>query len=161
MGTFTISARIRIVDETLIEIRVEDTIDGIMYQSVTHARLVNITAFGVGYDKMFVATMSVDVQLEVVVQLKNIVHEIRLEFEDVRSVTFPSPKFCPRSEEIFYRDDRIVGMSETTLKNPPAIFSRFWSESKRLICSGMSIILSYRGTIGIALVCGLIHSVLK
>lgn len=59
MGAFVIAARIGVVNETFIKIGVEDTVASVVDQSVSDTSFVNVSPFGVGHNKMFVAAVSI------------------------------------------------------------------------------------------------------
>ena len=83
-------------------------------------------------------------------QSNDLIYQVTLKFKNIEFIAFAFAKLLPRLEQIFDRDDILIGMSETSLRvdPPPAGLScLFWSESNKLICSGMSIILRYQKSI--------------
>jgi hypothetical protein len=68
------------VDETCIKIWVEDTINGVMDESISYTRLVDVSAFRVSDDEVFVATVGVCTRLQFTVEVQNVGHQGGLEF---------------------------------------------------------------------------------
>ena len=51
---------------------------------------------------------------------ENVVHEVRLKLLYILLLPFASQKLLPRFEQVFYRNDIVVGMQEnTSLTTPP------------------------------------------
>jgi hypothetical protein len=61
MGTFVVPAGVGVVDETGIKIRIEDAVDGVVNEAVSHTSFVDVSTFWVGDDEVFVATVGVGV----------------------------------------------------------------------------------------------------
>ena len=126
-----------------------------MEQAVMHARLVDIARLGVGDTEVVVASVFVDFVFELLVQSKYVVHQISLKFLHILLASLAPQKFLPRFEQVFYRNDIVVGMSEQNprVDPPPAgIFCPCWSISKSPICCGMNTMLPYRKSTAIQLV---------
>lgn len=62
------AARIRIGDESLIKIRVENPIDSVVDEAIAHARLVNIARLGVGDAKVMITPMAIGFVLQISMQ---------------------------------------------------------------------------------------------
>ena len=112
---------IRVGNELLVEIRIENAIYRMMQQSVTHTGFMNISWLGVGYVEGVVATMNVRFDLEFLVEIKNIVEQPILKFLYVRFLLLSPQEFLPRCKQIFYRNDIVVGigMSDPSPQMPP------------------------------------------
>lgn len=80
-----------------------------MHKPIAHARFVNITRFRVAYSEMFISTMAITPRNEILVECDDIVHQISCEFLYIFAIAFPYHELFPCSEQIFKRDDSVVG----------------------------------------------------
>lgn len=59
MCPLSLPARIRIRNKYLVEKRVENPIDGVVYEPVAHACLVDVAGLGVGYFEVVIGAVAV------------------------------------------------------------------------------------------------------
>ena len=72
VGAFAYPARVGVVNELWVEIRVEYAVDSMMQQSVAYAGFVDVLGFGVADAKAVVGGVGVGFGTEVVVEGKEI-----------------------------------------------------------------------------------------
>lgn len=112
-------AGIRIVDEALVEIRIEHAIDRMMKQAVTHACLVNVSRLRVGDVERVVAAVAIRFRFQVRVERQDIVHELQAEFLHISLLPLAPQEFFPCLKKILDRDDIIKSMREPIRATPP------------------------------------------
>ena len=111
--------------------------DGVMEQSVPHARFVDVAWFWVGDVERVIRRMCVGFCSKLAVERDDVGHQVSLKLQDIFSHFLTRQKLLPRKEEIFDRNDMLVCMSELnpshTQKStpPPATFA---SASKAESC---------------------------
>jgi len=111
MRAFPYSTGVGISDKGPIKERIEDTIDGVMEEAVSHAGLMNRTGFWVRDTEGMVGTVGIGFVYEVTMKREDIVHQVQFECLHVLFLGLASYELLPGLEEIFGRDDIIV--SET------------------------------------------------
>lgn len=83
-----------------------------MEHPVTHDRFVNVSRLGIGNVECGIASMLVGPVVQHGMEFDQIVGELSLEFHDITLMPFPTDEVIPRREDIFYRYDIVVFMSE-------------------------------------------------
>lgn len=83
MGTFFLPARVRIMYERPVEERIELAIERMMQEPVPHDCFMDITRLRVGDIEWLVRRVSVSFLDEVMMERKDIAHQVSLEFLDV------------------------------------------------------------------------------
>ncbi len=119
MGTFSIPAGIRIKDEFRVEKRVEDAINGVMYESVTYACLMDVPRLRIGNLECLILTMLIGFFDEVAMKGENIVCQLDRKESYILAMRFVPDEFLPGSEQIFDGNDRI----EYMISSRPALGS--------------------------------------
>jgi hypothetical protein len=113
-------AGVGIVDECLIKEWGEYAIYPMMEQAVAHARLVDITRFGIADFEVTIRRVPICFALQCKVQSKNIIHQTILKLLYISLPALASHKLLPGEKQIFNRDDILVGMRELEpLMSPP------------------------------------------
>jgi hypothetical protein len=92
-----------------------------MQQAVAHACFVYVAGLGVADTKVFVPAVLVCALFQVALEREDVVHECVLEFLHVLLLALAAHEFTPCGEQVFYRDDILVWMSElnATRTTPP------------------------------------------
>ena len=131
MGTFVIPTGIGVSNESFVEERVEDTIEGVVQESVAHGRFVDISRFRVGDCEGVVTGVTVGFRGKLSVEHENIVHQTAFEFLYIFSVSFSDDEFFPGFKQIFNRNTIRIAMSQSPTPNiplsypPPEAFACF------------------------------------
>lgn len=112
MRALTQSTRIRIRYKCSVKKWIQFSIYRAMKQAVANFCLMNIPWFRVGDVKSVIRAMPIGFLFKLVMQKKNIVHKSQLKLLDIFFLSFAFYKFLPRAEQIFYRNDIVISMSE-------------------------------------------------
>lgn len=83
------------MDERLVKERVQFSIQSVMYQSVPHARFVNIARFWVGYVEVMVAAVRVGFAFQFLAQAQCLIYQVILKFQDVGFHPLAAAEFLP------------------------------------------------------------------
>jgi hypothetical protein len=75
---------------------------------------MDIAGFWVGYFEVFVSAVLVCFLFEVVVQLHNVLHQTVLKLLYINFLSFSTDELLPGREQVFYRNDTLIGMSENS-----------------------------------------------
>ena len=110
MCSLSIPAGIGISDKRTVKERIENPIDSMVQEAVTHTRLVYVAWFRVANSEVFVAAVAVRACYKVAMQRENVLHQIAPEFLHVLLSAFASHEFLPGSKKIFYQNDILVCM---------------------------------------------------
>lgn len=122
--SFEISARVGIMDKLSVKVGIQNAIDGVVKQSVSHVGFMNTSGLRVIYSERLVGTVNIGFALQLGVERIYIVREIELKFSDIRFVLFLQNKSTPRFVQILERYDTVVGHyyifhNNMTIKPPP------------------------------------------
>ena len=90
-----------------------------VYQTILHARLVNIAWFWIAYFERVVRAVTILPCPQFVVKTINVVDEVPLIVLHINALAFAAQKLFPRGEQIFDRNDMFVGMSELRTSHTP------------------------------------------
>ena len=85
----------RIGNERPVEEWIEDPVDGMMEQTVAHARFVNVPAFRVVDDETLVAAVPIRPVYQILVKCDNVVHQTGCECPYVALLSFSYDKLFP------------------------------------------------------------------
>ena len=137
------TTRIRIKNKFFIKIRIQDSIQRMVHQPVTNRCLMNISWFWVVYFKCAISTVLIRLFRKFFVKRKNIVLKRKRKLTNIFSFSFATKKFLPCYEEIFYRNDIIIRMAESSLSLSLSlsVVTPFFKELKRDICCGLLFLL--------------------
>ena len=118
-----------------IKIWIQCAVDSMVQQSVAHACLVYVARLRVGYLKRVVTCMLIYFFAQLSVQCSDLIYQISLELQHIKLAPLASAKLLPRFEQIFYRDDIFIYMSEDSLRAtpPPTAFARFGANQTSLL----------------------------
>lgn len=83
MGSFVVTTGKRIRDEGSVKERIKNSVNGMMEQSVSDWRLVDVSGFGVVDSEGFIAAVIVGTIFKFLMKFNNVIHQIQLEFLDV------------------------------------------------------------------------------
>ncbi len=115
------STRVRVSNEGAVEEWVEHTMNSMMQKSVAHHGFVDVAWLGVRDVEGVITTMSVCFVCEISMDGEDIVEKVILEKLHIHLTPFSTNKFFPRIEQIFYRNDTIVRMSELFPMHTPKV----------------------------------------
>lgn len=107
VGAFIFSGRPRIKDKDLIPYWLDDPVDSVVEQSITHRSFVNMATFRIMNKKRKIPTMLVGVIFQVLMQLENVIFEVYLELRHIAFVGFFSFEFRPSVEQVLQRNNFI------------------------------------------------------
>lgn len=107
MSAFVFSRRPRIKNKDFIPFRLNDPVDGMMEQPVANRCLMNMAAFRIANIKRDIATMLVVSVFQILMQFKNVIFEIYLEFGHIFFVGFLFFEFRPSVEQVLQGNDFI------------------------------------------------------
>ncbi|HEY4521312.1 MAG TPA: four helix bundle protein [Candidatus Paceibacterota bacterium] len=116
MRALLFSTRIRVGYKGTVKEWVELSVDGVVDETVAHGRLVDVTRLRVADLERVVRAVTIFARKKIVMERKNVVHQVVLELLHVFLLAFASHEFLPCAEQIFNRNDIVVCMSEL---NPP------------------------------------------
>src|SRR3989339_1696544 len=100
VGAFIFSGRPQIKDKDLIPYWLNDSVDGVVEQSITHRSFVNMATLRVVNKKRKIFIMLVGVIFQVLVQLENVIFKVYLELRHIAFVGFFSFEFRPSIEQV-------------------------------------------------------------
>lgn len=100
MNAFVFSRRPRIKNKDFIPFRLNDPVDGMMEQPIANRCLMNMAAFRIANIKRDIATMLVVSVFQILMQFKNVIFEIYLEFGHIFFVGFLFFEFRPSVEQV-------------------------------------------------------------
>ena len=109
MHPFIHSTRVGISDERPIKEWIEDTIESMVEEPVSHGCFVNMAGFGVGDTKGMIGTMHIGFGHQVTMESQNIIHQVQFKLFYIFFLCFPSFELLPGLEEIFRRNDIMIG----------------------------------------------------
>lgn len=123
MRAFPFSARIRIMNEFLVEVRIQHAVDAVVEQPVSNGCFVDIARLGVVYLEGLIFAMLVYFIFQISMQGKYVVHQAEGELHDIFPFSFPAQEFLPRHEQVLDGYDTIETMNSTP--PPEAIFAAY------------------------------------
>ncbi len=107
MNAFVFSRRPRVKNKDFIPFRLNDPVDGMMEQPVANRRLMDMATFRIAEKKRDIAAMLVVSVFQILMQFKNVIFEIYLEFGHIFFVGFLFFEFRPSVEQVLQRNDFI------------------------------------------------------
>lgn len=127
--SFPFSARIRVRDKGAVEKGVEFAIKRVVEKPIAHARFVDIARLRVIDFEVFIPSMLVGARDKIGVEFRNILYKIVLKRLHIFLLLLATGKFLPCIEQIFGRNDIVVGMrnadsAHSLESTPPHGFAR-------------------------------------
>jgi hypothetical protein len=108
---FDASTRVRVENKFWIEVRIQDSVNGVMQKPIPDGRFVNVARFWIVDPKRLIRPVLICFVRELLVQAENVVGQMKRKSLDVFTSTLVTKKFTPRSEQIFYGDDIMVDVT--------------------------------------------------
>jgi len=98
-----------------------------MQKPITDIRLVDISRFRIGNAECLISSMAIGSVFQILMQSEDVIRQKILEILNVFLVSFSLQKFPPGSEQVFKRNDILIGMNEpdfthTQKRTPPSEF---------------------------------------
>jgi hypothetical protein len=91
-------------NKRLLKDRVQHRKYGVMQNAVAHFGFVDMPLLGIGNVKAVVTPVAVDFAFQIPMELKNVLLDMSLEFNDIRFVFLIRLECFPRRKKIFHRD---------------------------------------------------------
>ena len=88
--------RKRIVDEIGYKERIENPVDRMMQETIAHRGFVNVAEFGIVDFEMLIGTVNVGFSFEIIVKIKDVIHEMQAKLLHILLVPLASDKLAPR-----------------------------------------------------------------
>jgi hypothetical protein len=108
---FDASTRVRVKNKFWIEVRIQDSVNGVMQKPIPDGRFVNVARFWIIDPERLIGPVTVRLIEKVAMQRENMVGQVKRISLDVFAAALVTKKFTPRSEQIFYGDDIMVDVT--------------------------------------------------
>lgn len=136
---FPAAAGIGVENKFPIEIRIQDSVNSVMKEPISHGCFMYIVRLRVIDAERCVSAVAVSFFGKVATKGNNIIGKPNGEFFDVFAAALASEEFAPCYKQVFHRNDIIIGMKKagiSSLSLSLSVAPRFSRESKRDICCG-------------------------
>ena len=97
-----------------------------MQESISNRSFVDISGLGIRDVEGVIGAVGVGFVFQIIMQRKDIIHQVKLEFLDIFLISLTFQKFFPCFENIFKRDDIIIGMNTPVRTPPQSDFAGFY-----------------------------------
>lgn len=132
---FPVAAGIGVENKFPIEIRIQDPVNSVMKEPVSHGCFMDIARLRVIDAERCVSTVTISFLGKIVTEDNDIIGKPNGEFFDVFAPALAFEEFAPCYKQVFHRNDIIIGMKKAGIFSL-SVAPRFSRESKRDICCG-------------------------